>query len=368
MSDILSQALQIQDELIEARRYLHGTAEGGFDTARSGKYISERLAACGITPKPIGNGGITSTLGNGERCILLRADIDAVRQREGSGEPFASAGEYSHACGHDMHTAMLLGAAKILKRNENELKCTVKLLFQPAEELLLGAEDMIKGGIMERPRVTAALSVHVIPSLPLPVGSIFVPSPEVSAPAADFFEITVRGRASHGAAPHMSVDATAIGARILLSLEELVAKELSPTTASCITVGSLHSGSAANIISDKCTLSGSLRTLDDKAREMMKSRLKEISAGIAAVYGATAEVIFGGGAPTLKNSPEMCSLARKTLGEAIPSALTDVASMPSGERSLNGSEDFASFSHLVPSLLLAIAAGDPREGYAHPLH
>lgn len=320
------------------------------------------LRDLGLRPQRCGRAGLTATLGRPEgKCILLRADMDALPLREETGLPFASGNGAMHACGHDMHTAMLLGAAKLLKAHEAELHGCVKLMFQPAEETFEGAKDMIAGGVLEDPKVDAAVMLHVLGGMPLPVGTVIVCAPGVSAPAADYFQICVHGKGCHGSAPQQGVDALTAAAHILLGLQELNARELGADEAAVLTVGKLTGGTAGNIIADSAQMEGTLRTYDEAVRARLKERMEQMAGSLAAAYRARAEVSFGTGCPTLVNEGALCAAAlrhgRALLGEkAVLSAVTL-------QGRGGGSEDFAYISQQVPAVMLSLAAGGQ-----HPQH
>ena len=220
MTDFLTEAKALQGELSRHRRWLHAHPGVAFDIAETVDYVRRELESLGLSPVPCGRAGLTATIGRGETCILLRADMDALPIPEESGEEFASRSGSMHACGHDLHTAMLLGAAKLLKAREDELGGTVKLMFQPAEEIFEGARDMIAAGVLESPAPGAAVMLHVTSGAPMPAGMIIAMAPGVSAPAADYFTIRVQGRGCHGSTPHQGVDALTAAAHSLLALQE----------------------------------------------------------------------------------------------------------------------------------------------------
>ena len=310
---IFTEAKNLQSELSRHRRWLHAHPGVAIDIADTVAYVRAELQKLGLSPVPCGRAGLVATIGQGETCILLRADMDALPIPEESGEEFASCNGAMHACGHDLHTAMLLGAARLLKDHEHELKGTVKLMFQPAEEIFEGAKDMIEGGVLEAPAPGAAIMLHITAGAPMPTGMVIAMAPGVSAPAADYFTIDVHGRGCHGAAPHQGVDAITAAAHILLALQELHARELAPGTEAVLTVGTIRGGTASNAIADSCQLGGTIRTYDEQTRSFLKTRMVEISAAGAGAYRATATVEFGSGTPTLQNDAALAQIAMRWL-------------------------------------------------------
>lgn len=348
----------------EWRRALHERAETGFALKETKKYIKEQLKALGCAPKDCGKAGVATIIGNKtERCVLLRADMDGLPMSENTGLPFASKSGNMHACGHDMHAAMLLGAAKILKEKERELKGCVKLLFQPAEEILEGAKDCIKAGVLEGPKPQAAFALHVSTGNELPTGTIVLSTRETSAPAADYFEIKVIGKSCHGATPDKGIDALNVAAHIVLALQTLPSREQAVENPFVLTVGKMQAGSAGNAIAENAKMQGTLRAYNEKTRAYIKERITEIAKNTAKAFGASASVRFLGGCPTLKNDLTLVEFAEREIKKLF------------GEKSLvktdgrgGGSEDFAYFSHELPSLLLVISAGEKKKGYEYPLH
>ena len=366
MTDLFTEAKALQRELTRHRRWLHAHPGVAFDIAETVEYVRRELESLGLSPVPCGRAGLTATIGQGEPCILLRADMDALPIPEESGEEFASRNGCMHACGHDFHTAMLLGAAKLLKEHESELRGTVKLMFQPAEEIFEGAKDMLEHGVLENPRPGAAVMLHVTAGAPMPAGMVITMAPGVSAPAADYFTIRVQGRGCHGSTPHQGIDALTAAAHILLALQELHARELAPGTEAVLTIGTIQGGTAPNAIADTCELRGTIRTYDEQTRTMLKTRMAEISAAVASAYRATAAVEFGSGAPTLNNDADLAKAVPGWLREILPMVLS-AGDLPGNTRG-GGSEDFAYISQQIPTLMLALSAGNSQEGYTIPLH
>ena len=367
---LLQEAKNIAPDIIVNRRWLHSHAETGFDLTETKPYVKATLEEMGYTVTECGKAGLVTTVGQGNPVFLLRADMDALPITEEADVPFPSTNGRMHACGHDMHTAMLLGAAKLLKAHEEELSGTVKLMFQPAEEIFEGGKDMIEHGVLEDPRPDAAMMIHVTAGLPIPVGTVIVSAPGVTAPAADYFTIRVQGKGCHGSAPQNGVDAINAAAHILIALQEIHARELSPSEEAVLTIGKFNGGTAENVIADSAVLGGTIRTYDEKTRAYLKERMVQIAEGVASVFRATAEVSFGSGCPTLVNDPALCKDVYGYLKELLgPYGALDAAALSGGKPARGGgSEDFAYVSQKVPALMLALASGEPAKGYPFPQH
>ena len=365
--DILKESKEMQAELTAWRRYLHAHAETGFALNETTAFIKAELVKMGYEPQTCGRAGVVAEVGAGE-IFLLRADMDALPIPEKSGEKFACKSGNMHACGHDMHATMLLGAAKILKAHESELKRKVRLLFQPAEETLEGSKDCVEAGVLQG--VKGAMMIHSMTNVPIPVGCAVVSSPGVSAPAADFFSIEVKGKSCHGSAPWNGVDALTAAANILLALQEIPARELNPGGAAVLTIGEMKGGTASNVIADSAILKGTLRAYDEELRSLIKERLEEIAAAVAKAYRARAKVTYESGCPTLVNdetlSEQMERVGKELLGERC--VFTSKALQGDAKAKSGGSEDFAYISQRVPSIMVALAAGEPSKGYEYPLH
>lgn len=389
---LINNAKALQAELRGYRRFLHEHAEVGFNLSKTKAFVKERLAEAGYTPKDCGKAGVMATVGGESReyeehlkserrakgvksteSILLRADMDAFPIEEKTGLAFACKSGNMHACGHDLHTAILLGTAKLLKARETQLPCKVVFLFQPAEEILEGAQDCLRTGILEEHNVKAALTLHVLTDKALPVGTMIIPAQGVGAPAADYFEIAIRGKACHGSTPQNGVDALTVAAHALIALQELAAREISVASPAVLTVGKLIGGSAGNAIADFARLQGTLRAFDEGVREQVKIRLKEIAQGIAKTFRASARTTFSGGCPTLINDGEICRKLQKSIEQVFNEGkilLGEELGSDVKTRS-GGSEDFAYITQKVPSAMLALAAGKGKKtgkGQVYPLH
>lgn len=368
---IMQEAKALQEEIRSHRLWLHAHAETGFDLTETKPYVKAALEEMGYTVTECGKAGLITTVGKpGGKVFLLRADMDALPITEETGLDFASANGRMHACGHDMHTAMLLGAAKLLKAHESELPGLVKLMFQPAEEIFEGGRDMIEAGALENPRPDGAMMIHVMAGMPIPAGTIIVSAPGVSAPAADYFTIKVQGKGCHGSAPQNGVDPLTAAAHILIALQEIHARELSASDEAVLTFGTFHGGEVGNVIPDSVTMGGTIRTYDETTRAYLKQRMTEIAQGIAATFRASAEVSFGSGCPTLVNDKALSDNVAGWMKELLgPRGAFTTAELSGGKPSRGGgSEDFAYVSQEVPSLMLALAAGEPDKGYPYPQH
>ena len=369
MKHILTEAHALEHELVAHRRWLHQHPGVAFDLKETVEYVRAELEKMGISPVPCGKAGLCAVIGGNKpgKTFLLRADMDALPIPEESGEEFAADNGAMHACGHDFHTSMLLGAAKLLKAHEEELCGSVKLMFQPAEEIFEGGKDMIAHGVLENPRPDAALMIHVTAAMPMPAGMIVICAPGVSAPAADYFTIRVQGKGCHGSAPHNGIDALTAASHILLALQEIHARELPAAEEAVLTIGTFRGGTASNVIADSAELGGTIRTYDEKTRAWLKERMTQIAQAVASAYRASAEVVFGSGCPTLVNDAALAGSMKQILSRVMDPRMVLSAADLGGARG-GGSEDFAYVSQEVPALMLALAAGEPSKGYAFPQH
>lgn len=344
-------ALELKDETIAHRRYFHTNAELGLNMPKGQAYVLAELKKLGIDAKPCGH-GVSATLGKPGKCLLLRADMDALPMPEESGLPFACpTGTEAHCCGHDFHVAMLLTAAKMLKENEAELEGTVKFMFQPGEESFEGAKDMLEAGILENPKPDAALAYHVSTGK-MPVGLYMYNATGTMMFSVDGFKITVHGKGAHGAYPHASIDPINVAAHIYIALEALIAREVDPAKANLLTVGKFNAGTAPNIIPDTATLEGTIRSNDKASRELLVRRMQEIAAKTAESFGATATVEMPSGVPPLVCDPK---LTNEFVG--YMKAMNIPGAMPYPNVSASASEDFASIAEKVPATFMYLSAG-----------
>ncbi len=349
---LYERALSLQEETIRHRRYFHEHAETGTELPLACAYVRQELEKLGIAARDCGC-GVSAVIGSGSPCILLRADMDALSMREESGLPFASRNpKAAHTCGHDLHAAMLLTAAKLLKESESTLHGTVKLMFQPGEESLNGAKNMVTHGILTAPEPDAALAVHVGPEGE--IGECWYNADSVMMLSCDAFSITLRGKGGHSAYPHKTEDPIGAAVQIYTTLTHLRTYEANPEYRTLLTIGSLTAGSAYNIIPERAILQGSLRTEDAAERVRLLRRIHEIAYNIAEVNRCRAEVTL------LAENPALCCDATFTA-----EVLASLSSLPCkglhpGIRS-SGSDDFAQISSRIPAAYFFLSAGFPQE-------
>jgi len=353
-------ALAIKAEITEYRRHIHANPEVGLKNPNTRAYVMEKLKDMGIQAHHCGEGA-TATIGQGGKLILLRADMDGLPIREESGLDFASTNGNAHACGHDMHTAMLLGAAKLLKEKEGELQGRVKLMFQSGEEVMEGAMNMLQHGLLDM-RPDAALAYHVGAGR-LSVGTYMYNEGGTMMFSMDGFDIILKGRGCHGGYPHMGTDPVNMAVHTYLGLQSLIARECNPMDDYVLTVGRFDAGVAANVVPDTARLEGSLRTDSMELRDKLVRRLKELSEGIAAAYGGSAEVKMNGGSPPLVCSRDFTrDICRYMQELPIPNL-----NPKEGIRS-SASEDFSYVLDKVPGTFIYLCAGFEDERGDAPAH
>ena len=368
--DLLQEAKQLQPELLQCRRTIHRHPETGFDLQETKALVKRQLTEMGYTPQECGKCGLVALAGGKKkgRTILIRADMDALPiEEEAEVEYRSETPGRMHGCGHDMHTAMLLGAARLLKAHEDELAGTVKLMFQPAEELFQGADDMIGAGVLENPHVDAAVMIHVVPGLPLPSGIVLVPGAGTGMASCQQYRIVVKGKGGHGAMPHVSVDPITAAAHIHLALQEISSRELGPDEFGVFTTGMFRAGDASNIIPDTAEMRGTIRTADLAVNEKIKTRIREIAQGVGGAMRTEVTVDFFDFCPPMLADGALSECGLGYMKELLGDGAMSMAAL-GGPKVGGGSEDFAFVSCKVPTVGMFLSAGSPEEGYAYSQH
>ena len=369
---LLAEAEALQPQLQKWRRTIHRSPEIGFDLPKTRALVKQALTEMGYQPQDCGKAGILALAGGKRpgKTILLRGDMDALPIFEESGEVFASeVPGRMHGCGHDMHTAMMLGAARLLKAHEDELEGTVKLEFQPAEEIFQGSPDMLAHGLLEAPHVDAAVMFHVLGGMPLPLGEVLVPGGGITMASCEQYHIVVHGKGGHGSMPENCIDPITAAAHIHIALQEINARELSQNDFGVLTTGRFAAGAASNVIPDTAEMWGTIRTTDpeNKSGALIRQRMTEIAQGVAAAFRCTAEVTFSDFCPCMVVDETLSKDAFGYRSDLLGQGVMDMTSLTGGKPG-GGSEDFAFVSHEVPTVSLFLACGGPAQGCRYSQH
>ncbi|WP_314066219.1 M20 family metallopeptidase [uncultured Vagococcus sp.] len=361
MKKLLDRALSLKEELIAHRRFLHQIPEIGMSLPQTKSYVKEQLEAMGYEPQEVLESGLIATVGGKRpgKVFLLRADMDALPMAEQSGEPFAATGDNMHACGHDFHTSMLLGAAKLLKEKEDEIEGTVKLMFQPGEELLEGARDMVKAGILENPKVDAGFAIHVN-SLEPP--GYFGYNKSYMLASINHVELTVTGQGGHGAMPYLGIDPINGMVQMYSALQGMLTREVNAFDPTVLTFGEFHAGNAANVIPGSGYMRGTLRSFNEESRQFIIQRIQQIVAHEAAACRLKVEVSISEGVPALKMDEGITDLLIGTMDQLA------VGNKQIAPRKGMGSEDFAVISNLLPATFLSLGCAVKDETKRYSLH
>lgn len=363
--DFLAEASRIEPEIIKTRRILHQHPELAYHEDRTAKLVSDMLESMGIDVKRgVGGTGVLGVLKGARpgRVVALRADMDGLPVQELSDVDFKSKVDgVMHACGHDTHMAMLLGAARILSESKDGLCGTVKFLFQPAEEHggRGGAMPMIEAGVMKDPRVDYVFGLHIDSTRKS--GEIGVREGAMMA-APDTFKVKIVGRGGHGSAPHETIDPIYVAAHVILALQGVSSRMINPVRPFVISVGAVHSGTKENIIPDVAMLEGTIRTLDEATRKRAKQRVEAVAKGVCKTFGAIAEVEFETDAyPVTVNDPEATKKAVEVLRK-IPGIRIKTI------EPVLGGEDFSRFLQKAPGTFYFLGTDNPAKGCTYPNH
>jgi amidohydrolase len=356
-----------KDEIIRVRRFLHMNPELGNREFETANLIASRLLSFGLEVKTgIAKTGVTGLLRGAEQGLTvgLRADMDALPIQELTNLSFKSLNPgVMHACGHDIHVAIALGTAKVMSALKEKMNGNIKFIFQPAEEGTPadeegGADAMIREGVLENPPIRAILGLHVWPGN---IGQVFF-SPGPVMASSDSFQIVIQGKSSHAARPHEGIDAIALSSQVIVSLQSIVSRAVDPTDPVVVTIGKIAGGTKANIIAEKVTVEGTIRTLSESNRNKIPRLIEDVVQGVTQSFGASYVFQYKKGAPPLYNHPDLASILTPTLTRTL------------GEWNILDlkpqmvAEDFSYFSQKIPGFYFLLGVKDPEKPSMAPLH
>ena len=356
MNQFVKRAMELNDSIQKDRQFIHENAELGNNLPVTTEFVMRRLKEMGLEPKEICKSGVTALIKGKKpgKTYLLRADMDALPMGETSGLPFASKTPYSHNCGHDIHSAMVLGAAQMLVEKVDELEGNVRLMFQPAEETFEGAKAMIDAGVLDD--VDAASGMHVMLDWDAPsygCGSGFMTS------SCDGFKITVTGNGCHGAMPHTGIDPINVGVHIYSAFQELIAREVPPRETASLTFGQFGGGDSPNIIPHTVVMQGTLRTYNKDLRAKLVERMQTIVKAAAMMFNAKVEYEVLSAVPATYTNPEMLEEVKGYLSEMGELRLADEKYI------VTPSDDIAYISERVPTVYLLLGCRVEGNPYGH---
>lgn len=354
-------APSLHQKMVERRRHLHQHPELSFQERETSQWVSERLRELGVsvTEGVGGNGAVGRIRGaHPGPTVAFRADMDALPIQDEKEVPYRSrVPKVMHACGHDGHTTMVLGLAEILQSNLDEVRGEVVLLFQHAEEQTPGgAIAMIEDGCLEG--VEVIFGVHLW--TPLPTGQVGVCSGPAMA-ATDRFEVDIVGAGGHGGFPHQTVDAVVVAAKAILDLQLLVSRYVDPLESAVVSVGKIGAGSSFNVIAERATFEGTVRTLSEETRSLIERKMEQIIEGVCVGTGASYDLRYQRGYPTLVNHPEETDVVRRAVEGSGECTLVEM-------KPIMGGEDFAYYLQEVPGCFFFVGAGNQDKGAVYPHH
>jgi amidohydrolase len=355
---LLREADEILPGVIADRRHFHEHPELGFEEVETSRVVAERLRSFGFDEVQTGV-AVTGVVGllHGSRpgkVVALRADMDALPIQEENEVEYRSRHEgVMHACGHDAHTAMLLGVARMLADKRDAFAGTIKFLFQPAEEGRGGAKAMVEAGVLENPHVDAVFGLHVAQDVP---AGMVIARDGAAMMGGDMFKITVTGKGGHGALPHLTIDPIVAGSAIVTAVQTIVSRNVDPVTPGVVTIGSFHAGEAANVIPNTAEMTGTIRTVSIEQREMMLERLSMIATGIGKTLRAEVEIDVPFGVPPTVNTPEMAALVRE-----VATGIIGAERVMQGPL-ISASEDFSEFLAVVAGCFFMVGTKNDDKG------
>lgn len=342
-----------EQSVIEWRRHIHQNPELSFQEEKTGDFVANLLESFGnikvLRPSKISVVGILEGDKKGKK-VAFRADMDALPVDEETGLSYASVVPgVSHACGHDAHTAMLLGTAKVLSQLKDQIQGTVYFVFQHAEEQAPGgALDIIESGVLDE--VEAFFGMHVLPNMP--VGHIGILPNGAASTTSDGFDLTINGKGSHGSMPHLGIDPIVIGSEIVNSLQTIVSRNVTPGELAVISIGKFHAGNANNVIADKAELSATVRTVSEPTRELVKERVETIVENITEAHSATYNLKYYDSYPSIQNDADLNELARNSAIKALGEGKVFDSKL------MTASEDFSYYKKIAPTSFIVLGVGD----------
>jgi amidohydrolase len=361
---LLREVDEIMPGVVADRRHLHQHTEIGFHEFETAKFVAERLRALGFDEVHTGvaKTGVIGILRGGKpgKVVALRADMDALPIEEENDVEYRSQNPGAmHACGHDAHVSMMLGAARVLASKRDELPGTVKILFQPAEEGLGGAEAMVAAGALENPRPDAIFGLHIWNETPLGVVQV---RDGIAMVASDGFKLKIIGKGGHGAIPQAAIDPIAVGSEIVLALQTIISRNIDPILPGVVTIGSFRSGTAGNVIPPYAELSGTVRSVSEEERAEIHRRIEQLARGVAGAMRAEIELAWTWGTPATINDPAMAAIVRETARELVgPERVED------GPLKVV-SEDMSEFLNIVPGCYYFVGSQNPDKGFVWGHH
>jgi len=354
---------EVNADVVRWRRHIHAHPELSFHEQATADYIAEQLAGFGplLINRPTATSVVAELKGSTAGPIYaLRADIDALPIVEEKGEEFTSTHSgVMHACGHDAHTAMLLGAAKVLSQCQSTLRGTVRFIFQHAEEVPPGgAQELVKLGILEG--VTMIFGLHVMPIAP--TGKVMLKEGVYSA-SSDNFDIVLKGKGGHGSAPYLCIDPITVGAQAITALQNIVSRRLNPSVAPVLTISTFHAGDIYNIIPDTAHLSGTLRTHSVEVRREVPTMMAQTLSGIGQAFGAEFDITWSKGYTVGHNHPDASAIARRVIIKELGEEALQEGNFP-----MFGSEDFSAYQEKIPGCFLFVGSGNPQINANYMVH
>ena len=363
--DSINEAKDVSNYIIDIRRKLHKIPELDDDLYETSKIVKKELDSMGIPYKTVAKTGIVGVI-EGKLdggTIGIRADMDALPIKEETGLPFASTNGAMHACGHDAHTAILLGTAKVLSENRNKIRGNVKLLFQPAEESFGGADTMIKEGVLEDPKVDRIIGLHVGSIMEGSEEGKIAMKPGTLMAAVDIFKVKIVGKGAHAASPHLSVDPILIASEITISLQKIVSREINPLNPAVVTVAQIKGGSASNIIPEYAEIVGTVRTTDKDDRVFIQERIQNICKYVCKANNAEATIEYLNHFPMLVNDIEFTEGCMDVIGDLF--GKEEIVEL---KNVTLGAEDMSYFLQEAKGTYFMLGTNNKDKGIVYPAH